>query len=115
MTALTNRSKQMVSVEDDGVEKEIAPGATVDVDGRKDWSEHLFVKAGWLEIDGESKGGAGEGSITVEDITEEGGDFTVRASDGVVFSPAKNQVREDGTLTAGGLKVYEEAKAQAEG
>ena len=33
---------------------------------------------------------------------------------GVRFEPLRNQVREDGTLTAGGLKAFEEAKAAAE-
>lgn len=50
MTSLTNSSKQAVTVEDGGEQKEIAPGATVDVDGRQNWRDHLFVKAGWLEV-----------------------------------------------------------------
>lgn len=28
----------------------INPSETLDVDGRKAWDEHLFVKAGWLEV-----------------------------------------------------------------
>lgn len=35
--------------------------------------------------------------------------------EGVRFTPNRNQVREDGTLTPGGVKLFEEAKAKAEG
>lgn len=34
--------------------------------------------------------------------------------DGIRFTPNRNQVRDDGTLTAGGVKIYETAKAEAE-
>lgn len=51
MTALTNCSAQLVAVDDAGERKEIAPGATVDVDGRQNWAGHLFVRAGWLRIE----------------------------------------------------------------
>jgi predicted ribosome-associated RNA-binding protein Tma20 len=51
MTTLTNRSKQLVAVTDAGALKHIAPGASVDVDGRQNWKDDLFVKAGWLEIE----------------------------------------------------------------
>lgn len=50
MTALTNVSKQLVAVTDAGARKEIRPGATVDVDGRQNWKDDLFVKAGWLTL-----------------------------------------------------------------
>lgn len=115
MTTLTNRSKQMVSVEDEGGEKIVAPGSTVDVDGRQNWAEHLFVKAGWLEVSGPTAASSEpDPDVLVEDITGEDGAYTVRAADGVVFSPAKNQVRENGSLTNGGLKAYQEAKAKAD-
>lgn len=55
MTALTNRSKQLVVVTDAGEDKEIRPGSTIEVDGRTNWKDHLFVKAGWLEVVGEGK------------------------------------------------------------
>lgn len=35
--------------------------------------------------------------------------------EGIRFTPNRNQVREDGTLTPGGVKLFEEAKAKAEG
>jgi len=50
MTALTNVSKQLVAVTDAGELKHIAPGASVDVDGRQNWEDDLFVKAGWLKL-----------------------------------------------------------------
>ena len=50
MTTLTNVSKQLVAVTDAGVMKDIAPGASVDVDGRQNWKDDLFVKAGWLKL-----------------------------------------------------------------
>lgn len=57
MTALKNVGKQMLAVEDAGERKEIAPGVTVDVDGRTNWKEHLFVRAGWLEVISEKRKG----------------------------------------------------------
>lgn len=50
MTTLTNVSRQLVAVTDAGVMKDIAPGASVDVDGRQNWKDDLFVKAGWLKL-----------------------------------------------------------------
>lgn len=50
MTTLTNRSKQLVAVTDAGALKHIAPGASVEVDGRQNWEADLFVKAGWLAL-----------------------------------------------------------------
>jgi hypothetical protein len=50
MTTLTNVSRQLVAVTDAGVMKQIAPGASVDVDGRQNWKDDLFVKAGWLKL-----------------------------------------------------------------
>lgn len=96
----------------------ILPGRTVEV--KRDFTDHPMVKAGMLKFSGGQAepqapegGGSGSEPVTVEDITGEDGVFTVQASDGVTFSPAKNQVREDGTLTSGGMKAYEEAKAAA--
>lgn len=60
MTALKNVSKQMLAVEDAEERKEIAPGVTVDVDGRTNWKEHLFVRAGWLEVISEKRKGKRE-------------------------------------------------------
>ncbi len=50
MTTLTNVSKQLVAVTDAGELKRIAPGVTLDVDGRQNWKDDLFVKAGWLKL-----------------------------------------------------------------
>ncbi|MBU0792254.1 MAG: hypothetical protein KKC55_17595 [Gammaproteobacteria bacterium] len=50
MTTLTNVSKQLVAVTDAGVMKDIRPGETVNVDGRQNWEDDLFVKAGWLKL-----------------------------------------------------------------
>lgn len=114
MATLTNSSKQLVGMEVAGETVYLSPGSTIPVEANDVWKGHLFVKAKWVQYDPEGDDG-GEGDddqpVTVTDITGEDGVFTVRASDGVEFSPAKNQVREDGTLTAGGLKAYEAAKA----
>lgn len=122
MGKLTNNHSARVGVYDAGrTLVRILPGRSAEVKG--DFSKHPMVKAGWLKFEGgkakaEPKapegGDSGEPSITVEDVTGEDGVFTVQASDGVTFSPARNQVREDGTLTGGGMKAYEEAKAKAE-
>lgn len=117
MATLTNSSKQLVGVEVAGETVYLSPGAALSVEASEDWKAHLFVKAKWVQYDpvgDEGEGGEGDdesSAVTVIDITVEDGVFTVRASDGVEFSPTKNQVREDGTLTAGGLKAYEAAKA----
>lgn len=114
MATLTNSSKQLVGVEVAGETVYLSPGVTIPVEASDDWKSHLFVKAKWVQYDpseDEGEGGDGPTGVTVADITGEDGVFTVRANDGVEFSPAKNQVREDGTLTAGGLKAYEAAKA----
>lgn len=55
MTVLINRSKQLIVVTDAGEDKEIRSGATIEVDGRANWKDHLFVRAGWLEVVGEGK------------------------------------------------------------
>lgn len=60
MTALKNVGKQMLAVEDAGERKEIAPGQVVDVDGRQSWANHLFVRAGWLEVISEKRKGKKE-------------------------------------------------------
>lgn len=116
MIQLTNCHKQPLVVRDGEARHEIAPGATIEVSGG-DWSEHLFVKAGWLQVvnleaAGQESDTESSTPVTVEDITGDDGVFTVRASDGVEFSPVRNQVRADGTLTDGGLKAYEAAKAK---
>ncbi|MCE8034611.1 hypothetical protein EKK97_14000 [Billgrantia tianxiuensis] len=127
MGKLTNQHSSRVGVYDDAdspKEKHklvhIEPGRSAEV--KRDFSKHPMVKAGWLKFEGGKakaepkapEGGSGDDPITVEDVTGEDGVFTVQASDGVTFQPAKNQVREDGTLTGGGMKAYEEAKAKAE-
>lgn len=57
------------------------------------------------------KGPPDAGVVTV--IQDEGQTYVVEFN-GVRFEPNRNQVRDDGTLTAGGLKAYEAAKAKAE-
>lgn len=62
----------------------------------------------------QEEGGSGQpdaGAVTV--IQDEGQTYVVEFN-GVRFEPNRNQVRDDGTLTAGGLKAYEAAKAKAE-
>lgn len=64
--------------------------------------------------EGGEGGGSGQsdaGAVTV--IQDEGQTYVVEFN-GVRFEPNRNQVRDDGTLTAGGLKAYEAAKAKAE-
>ncbi|PAU79222.1 hypothetical protein [Halomonas salipaludis] len=69
--------------------------------------------------DGDSAGGDGteqtpEGGVEVAvTIVQDDEQAFVVELDGVRFEPLRNQVREDGTLTAGGLKAFEEAKAAA--
>ncbi len=64
--------------------------------------------------EGGEGGGSGQpdaGAVTV--IQDEGQTYVVEFN-GVRFEPNRNQVRDDGTLTAGGLKAYKAAKAKAE-
>lgn len=110
MAKLTNISKQKIHVTgDEGDDVALAPGAETVVKASKEWESDIFVKAKWLKYEDED--GGDPDPVTVADITGEDGVFTVRAGDGVEFSPTKNQVREDGTLTEGGMKAYEAAKA----
>lgn len=60
MTALKNVSNQQIRVTGAEGERDIAPGVTVDVDGRTNWKEHLFVRAGWLEVISEKRKGKRE-------------------------------------------------------
>ncbi|MCO1336069.1 hypothetical protein MO867_17195 [Microbulbifer sp. OS29] len=50
--------------------------------------------------------------VTVIQDDEEG--FVVEL-EGIQFTPARNQVREDGTLTSGGFKAFESAKSELAG
>ncbi|MCY1562899.1 hypothetical protein D9M68_1003610 [compost metagenome] len=54
---------------------------------------------------------AGVGVVTV--IQDDEAAYIVELN-GIRFEPNRNQVRADGTLTAGGVKIYEAAKARAE-
>lgn len=58
-------------------------------------------------------GGTDDGSPVVTVVQDDEAAYIVELQ-GVSFEPLRNQVREDGTLTAGGLKAFEEAKAAAE-
>ena len=55
MTKLTNKHTAQLNVQDKDKNVSIEVGDTVEVDGRSDWSKNLFVKAGWLIIEEESK------------------------------------------------------------
>lgn len=112
MHKLTNKHSAQISVWDEGSRIRIQPRETVEV--KRDFTGHAMVAAGLLmfELGQQSAASAADDqAITVTDITGEDGVFTVRASDGVEFKAAKNQVRDDGTLTDGGIKAYEAAKA----
>lgn len=61
---------------------------------------------------GTERAGTNEPKVAVVQDDDEA--FVVELQ-GVRFEPSRNQVREDGTLTAGGLKAFEQAKAAAEG
>lgn len=50
MTMLTNRHTAEVAVMEAGARVAIAPGDSIEVDGRQNWNDHIFIKAGWLEI-----------------------------------------------------------------
>ncbi len=50
MTKLINRDKVDLTVYDGDVKVTIKSGESVDVDGRRDWSDNLFVKAELLEV-----------------------------------------------------------------
>ncbi|CAM0105114.1 hypothetical protein VPH209E381_0046 [Vibrio phage 209E38-1] len=50
MTKLLNKDKVDLTVYDGDVAITIKPGESVDVDGRRDWSDNLFVKAELLEV-----------------------------------------------------------------
>ncbi|WP_336273730.1 hypothetical protein [Vreelandella indica] len=58
-------------------------------------------------------GGSGDGNPVITVVQDDEEAFIVELQ-GVSFEPLRNQVREDGTLTAGGLKAFEEAKAAAD-
>jgi hypothetical protein len=62
---------------------------------------------------GESANGSGDASPVIKVVQDDEAAYIVELQ-GVSFEPLRNQVREDGTLTAGGLKAFEEAKAAAE-
>lgn len=50
MTQLINKDKVDLTVYDGDVTITIKPGESVDVDGSRDWSDNLFVKAELLEV-----------------------------------------------------------------
>ena len=47
---LLNVTKGQLCVDNGKGLEYIDPGKDLDVDGRKDWTKNLFVKAGWLGI-----------------------------------------------------------------
>lgn len=64
---------------------------------------------------GESSGsGDGGGENPTVNVVQDDEEAFIVELQGVTFEPLRNQVREDGTLTAGGLKAFEEAKAAAD-
>jgi len=68
--------------------------------------------------DGQTAAPGAEGASTNEPkvaVVQDDDEAFVVELQGVHFEPSRNQVREDGTLTAGGLKAFEQAKAAAEG
>ena len=66
------------------------------------------------QADGAGGGsGSGDGNHAIKVLQDDEEAFIVELQ-GVSFEPLRNQVREDGTLTAGGLKAFEEAKAAAD-
>ena len=50
MAKLVNLDKADLTVHDGDVKVTIHPGCEVDVDGRRDWKDNLFVKAGLLDL-----------------------------------------------------------------
>ncbi|AUR81915.1 hypothetical protein NVP1016O_35 [Vibrio phage 1.016.O._10N.286.46.A11] len=50
MTQLINKDKVDLTVYDGDVTITIKPGESVNVDGRRDWSDNLFVKAELLGV-----------------------------------------------------------------
>ncbi|WP_445364963.1 hypothetical protein ACJJJB_11665 [Microbulbifer sp. ANSA001] len=52
--------------------------------------------------------------VPVKVIQDDEEGFVVEL-EGIQFAPARNQVREDGTLTSGGLKAFESAKSELTG
>lgn len=55
MTKLVNKDKVDLTVYDGDVKVTIPVGGTADVDGRRDWLDNPFVKAGLLEIEEDKK------------------------------------------------------------
>lgn len=55
MTKVVNKGSCPLWVEVDGKDKFLAVGESAEVDGRKSWEEHLFVKSGALGIIKEEK------------------------------------------------------------
>lgn len=64
--------------------------------------------------EGGEGGGSGQPDAEAVTVIQDEGQTYVVEFNGVRFEPNRNQVRDDGTLTAGGLKAYEAAKAKAE-
>lgn len=62
----------------------------------------------------EQAGDEGEKAEGVVTVIQDDADSFIVELDGIQFSPNRNSVRKDGTLTSGGVKAFEEAKAAAE-
>lgn len=58
-------------------------------------------------------GGASDPSIMTATIVQDNEEAFVVEMDGVQFEPQRNQVRDDNSLTNGGIAAFEEAKAAA--
>lgn len=55
-----------------------------------------------------------EGGDTAVTVVQDDDEAFIVEVQGVRFEPSRNQVRDDGTLTPGGVKAFEEAKAASE-
>jgi hypothetical protein len=91
---------------------ELVAGETAGEADQESGGETTGEGGGQASSESEADGNqSGDPAVTV--IQDDDEAFIVEVQ-GVRFEPLRNQVWEDGTLTAGGLKAFEEAKAAAE-
>ncbi len=101
--AKLNNAKALVELDAGEADGETEPGAGDETAG----------EGGGQTATGGETGDSQSGDPAVTIVQDDEEAFIVEVQ-GVRFEPLRNQVREDGTLTAGGLKAFEEAKAAAE-
>lgn len=120
--AVLNSAKELVIIECEAAEdEEAAAQAQADREAKEKAAAEEKAKA---ESEAEAerqriaeeqrKQQQAEGGDTVATVVQDDDEAFIVEVQGVRFEPSRNQVREDGTLTPGGVKAFEEAKAASE-